>query len=291
MTYTPHMESLAPPPGTIAPLLAVQAMLGGAGAQIGWLLLGFGSIFFWGIAWNADLSGWRFREDTVARTSGVTLECRQTGFSQGRSSRRQWVDRNLYRYAVEGRQFQSESFAWERCVFGPVTVEYLRLDPAISRIAGMRRWPLNAWDAMPALLPAVGLGLVIAGLLKGRWRLRLLREGLPASGRLVEKVVTASSTRGRADYRMTFEFTAHNGLTGRASLRTNRPEQLEDGPATLVLYDPADLSRGLLFRSLPGNVVIDQQGQPARSGSRAFLFLPLVTVLGNAWYVYRHWIA
>jgi len=266
-------------------------MLGGAGAQIGWLLLGFGSIFFWGFAWNADLSGWRFREDTVARTTGVTLECRQTGLSQGRSSQRQWVYRNLYHYAVEGRQFQGASFALERCVFGPVTVEYLRLDPAISRIAGMRRRPLGPRDTMPALVPAIGLGLVIAGLVKGRWRLRLLREGLPASGRLVEKVVTSSRTNGRADYRMAFEFTAQNGLTGRASLRTNHPEQLESGSETLVLYDPADLSRGLLFRSLPGNVVIDQQGQPARSGSRAFLFLPLATILGNGWYVYRHWIA
>ena len=82
-----------------------------------------------------------------------------------------------------------------------------------------------------------------------------------------------------------------NGLAGRASLRTNQPELLDSSPDTLVLYDPADLSRGLLFQSLPGNVVVDQQGQPARSGSRAFLFLPLVTLLGNAWYVYQHFIA
>jgi len=297
VTYTLGMESLTPsrvasPPRTISPLFQIQAMLGGTGAQIGWLLLGFGSIFFWVFASNADLSGWRFRGDTLARTSGVALECRQTGFSEGDESQSQAIYRNLYRYAVEGQPFQGVAYAVDRCVpGGPVAVEYLRLDPGVSRIEGMRRRPLSPWATLVAVVPAVGLCLVIGGLVKGRWNLRLVRHGLPAAGRLVEKVATRSSTMDHPDYRMAFEYTAQNGFAGRATVRTNQPERLEVGPETLVLCDPADLSNALVFRSLPGDVVMDREGQPARRGPLGFLFWPAVTILGNGWYVCRHWIA
>ncbi|HJZ98034.1 MAG TPA: hypothetical protein VKE70_16100, partial [Candidatus Solibacter sp.] len=56
-----HSNPIGEPPRKIPLTLAVQMYLGGVGTQIGWLLLAFGSIFFWAFAWHADLSGWRFR--------------------------------------------------------------------------------------------------------------------------------------------------------------------------------------------------------------------------------------
>ena len=270
-------------------MLRLQTMLGGVGAQIGWLLLGFGSIFFWVFAWNADLSGWRFRADSLARTSGVSLGCGPTRFSQGPKYHPHVVYRNLYRYTAEGQSYEGESYAPKCRARGPVAVEYLRLDPGISRIAGMRRRPMPAATALVALLPAVGLCLVIAGLLKGRWKVRLLRDGLPASGRIAGKAPTGSTINGRAVYRVTVEYTPWDGPPSTAAVRTSRPERLENSPETLVLYDPANHSRALVFQSLSG-VRFDRDGQPARSGSLAFLFLPLATIAGNGCYVYTCWI-
>ena len=285
MPESPTLSRLAPPPRSIPPVFAVLTMLGGTSAQIGWFFLGFGSIFFWAFVWNADLSGWRFRPETMATIRGVSLGCRQTGFSEGTKHYPHRIYQNLYRYSVEGQDFRGASFAVDQCTSrGAVSVEYLRLDPAVSRIAGMRRQPVSPWGALVALLPGAGLCLIVAGVFRGRWSLRLLRDGQPAAARLIDKTATGSRTMGRPDYRMDFEYTAQNGAQGRASLRTNQPEPLE-GAETLVFYDPADLSRGLLFPSLPGDVAIGSDGQPTRTGSRAFLVLPLATLIGNACYV------
>jgi len=172
-----------------------------------------------------------------------------------------------------------------------VAVEYLTGQPGISRIAGMRRQPLSWWATVGALLPGVGLAMAIAGLVKGRRRVRLLREGLPASGRLMEKVSTGVRTNGRPVYRMTFEYTAQNGVTGRVTARTNSPERLEDQSRELLLYDPRDLAKAFLIDDLPGTVTIDEAGQPVPGGAGAYFLLPALTLLGNGWYVYRHWIA
>jgi len=269
--------------------LRIQTLLGGTGSQIGWFVLGFGSIFFWVFALKTDLSGWRFRQDTVARIRGNSAGCRKTGFYEGDSFRHRDVYQNLFRYTVDGQSYTGVAYALDQCVSrGPVDVEYLRLEPAVSRIAGMRRRPVGYIGLLGAALPGVGLCIVVVGLIKGLWKLRLLRDGLPAAGRQIQKVATGSSTLNRPDYLMVFEFATPGGPPGRASVCTNSPERLEDGRETLVLYDPSHPSQGLLFRSLPGDVLIDPQGQPTRTGSRAFLFLPVITILANAFMAWRH---
>ena len=259
---------LAAAPRVIPASLQVQVLLGGTASQIGWFLLGFGSIFFWVFACKTDLSGWQFRQGHVARTSGISLGCQKTGFREGDEHLpRSVVYRNLYRYAVDGQTLRGASYSLGQCVSrGSVTVEYLLLDPATSRIIGMRRRPLSPWAALAAIVPAVGLTMVLVGIFRGRGKLKLLCRGLPASGHLIQKLETNSRTMGRADFLMTFEFTTQYGLIAQTKIFTNQPEPLESEPETLVLYDPAKLSGGLLFRSLPGEVSIGRDGQPARSG-------------------------
>jgi hypothetical protein len=92
---------------------------------------------------------------------------------------------------------------------------------------------------------------------------RVLRDGVPAAGRLISKVATGSSTNGRSDYRMTFEYTAQDGNTSRLTTRSNRPERLEDQSQELVLYDPANRESAFLMDGLPGSVTIDESGQSA----------------------------
>ena len=101
---------------------------------------------------------------------------------------------------------------------------------------------------------------------------------------------TGSSTRGRPDYRMTFEYSAADGTMARLTTRTNRPERLEDHPQELLLYDPQTPANAFLIDDLPGSVTIDESGQPTPSGG-SHLTLPVLTLLGNGWFVYRHWIA
>jgi hypothetical protein len=268
--------------------------LGGAASQIGWFLFGFGSIFFWMFAWHADLSGWRFRPGSVAQTPGEALGCRDTHYYVGgtESHRGTPVYKNSYRYTVDGNRFEGASYAAGRCVTdGGVTVEYLLSQPEVSRIIGMRRDLLSPRTILAALLPGAGLALVIAGLVKGRRAVRLLREGLPAPARLINKASTGATTLGRAVYRMTFEYSAQSGATGRVTVRTHLPERLEDEQRELLLYDPSTVASAVLLDDLPGTVTVDETGQPKAGGSGRFLLLPALTILGNGWYIWRHWIA
>src|SRR5215471_12392876 len=108
------------PPRDVHPLVTAQMMLGGPLSQVGWLIFGFGSIFFWMFAWKADVTGWRFRDAATARVRGDALECRDTKYYVGgsRGSRGTPVYANRYRYAINGEPFTGVSYATGECVSG-----------------------------------------------------------------------------------------------------------------------------------------------------------------------------
>ena len=281
-------ERIGPPPRNVPLMLAAQVSLGGAVSQLGWLFFGFGSIFFWLFAWQADLTGWRFREGNIGTTAGQSLGCRDTHYSVGgsRGSRGTPVYENRYRYEVDGSALTGKSYETGNCVAGgQVTVEYLLAQPGYSRIQGMRRRLLSPWAALATIFPGVGLAVAIVGLRQGRRRIRLLRDGLTAAGRVVSKVPTSAKVMGRVVYKVTVEFSSRDGAVRRATTSTNRPEVLGDEPTETVLYDPDDPANAAALDSMPGNVVVDEGGGLRAAGSRAFLILPVASVLVNAWFL------
>jgi len=285
------LGQFAAPPRTIGTPLAARVLLGSPRSQLGWLALGFGSIFFWGFIWNIDFSGWRFTFEPVGHTSGRFVYCNDTTFVRGRNQATRGIYENHYQFELVGRIFQGSSFAIGGCAGGTLPIEYLRAHPEVSRIAGMRRRPFGPSTLLVDVPSAVGLFMIFTGFVQGRARLRLLRDGLPATGRLIDKTRTNAGTNRGQVYRLTFAYTSRTGATGRVTASTARPELLEDKAGVLLFYDPAHLKRAVLLATLPGNIHADEMGQPVARPSRAFLVLPALTVLGNLWYVYRHWIA
>jgi hypothetical protein len=264
---------------------------GGALNQIGWLLLGFGSIFFWAFTWHADLSGWNFREGAVERVPGRVLSCRDTKYSVGGSDTAHGtpVYENRYRYEVGGRELEGVSYATGRCLPGArVTVEYPVGRPEYSRIEGMRRGLLGPWALLMALLPAVGLLCVIAGLRKGGLCGKLLREGLPVAGAVTAKFSTGSSTMGKRDYRVVVEFETPGQRSRKVMLTTNHPEDLDNGLCTMVLYDPENPTHALPIGGMPGTVTEDESGSFTGNMSWNILVLPALSLIGNGWYIWRH---
>jgi hypothetical protein len=284
MTESPG-RPFAAPPRTIGTALAARILLGSVRSQLGWLILGFGSIFFWGFIWNIDFSGLRFSFEPVGHTSGRFLSCNDTNFVRGRNRATRGIYENHYQFELLGRIFQGSSFATGGCVAGRLSIEYLRKHPEVSRIAGMRRRPFGPSTLLVDVVPAAGLFMVVTGFVQGRARLRLLRDGLPATGRLIDKTRMRTGTNRGQMYRLTFEYTSQKGVTGRVTASTALPELFEDKAGALVFYEPADPKRAVLLASLPGKVVAGPAGQPAASPSRAFLVLPALTVLGNVWHI------
>jgi hypothetical protein len=268
------------PPREVSPLLAAQMYLGGASAQIGWLIFGFGSIFFWAFAWHADLSGWRFREGKIARVTGEILNCRQTNYASDDEP----VFANEYHYMVGPESIGGVSYSTGDCASGQVTVEYLIGAPDVSRIAGMRRDVMGPWVILVAVLPIAGVVPVVLGLRKGKLRVALLRDGAVAHGRVVAKKATATETNGRRVYRITVGFTARDGRAGEVAVRSNRPEQFEGD--TPVLCDPRNPVRALPMVALPGKISEDPTGRLSGGSAVKYAVLPILSLLINAAFVW-----
>jgi hypothetical protein len=269
-------------------MLAAQMYLGGVSTQIGWLLFGFGSMFFWAFAWHADLSGWRFSAGNVGRVTGEILNCRETSYSMGGSddSSGDPVYANEYHFSLNGESIGGVSYSTGDCASNPITVEYLIGHPDVSRIAGTRRDIMSPWGVLIAILPGVGLLFVVLGWRRGALRVRLLRHGVMATGRVTEKVATNSETMGRRDYLMRVAFTAGDGSTQSVAMRTNRPEDLKGGPQ--VLHDPRDPSRALPLADMPGSIKEDRTGRLTGKGAWKSMALPAIALLINGLFVWKN---
>jgi hypothetical protein len=92
---------------------------------------------------------------------------------------------------------------------------------------------------------------------------------------------------GKPDYRMTVEFTARDGSAHNTTVTTNRPESLEDDAQESVLYDPENREIALPIDGLPGSLSLDESGRIIPGGSRSFLTLPTLSLLCNAWFIWR----
>ena len=146
-------------------------------------------------------------------------------------------------------------------------------------------WQFVRFVAWIAIFPVVGLAVVLSSLVTGRLRMRLLRIGLLAHGRLVEKY-RSGGMDDEPVYVLTYEYRAGDGILRRTTAERRFPERLGDYPdEALLLYDPGRSEKAVLVNDLPGTVTLDEGGQLA-GASFEFVFLPAITVLIYFW-LYR----
>ncbi len=132
------------------------------------------------------------------------------------------------------------------------------------------------------LLPLLGLFLALRGIPRGLRRIRLLRSGRPALGRLVDRRETNMTINDEPVIALTFEFTTEDGLKARVVERTHRPQPLEDDEEEPLLYDPRWPERAALLDHLPGAPRVDTRGRlHVTLGPRTFLplLLPLAVII------------
>jgi hypothetical protein len=290
-TRRPEFQYLSAPPRGLSPALAVQTLFGGFLQQFGWLFFGFGMVFFWVFVMQSEIaSAFQFRAVAVA-------EGRVTGHHATSASENETrIYATTYEYRVKDVDYGGTSYApgQHRAAGERIAVEYARDNPARSRIQGMRTQPFSSFVVFVAIFPAVGLGFILFGL-RGRFQeLSLLRSGIAAYGRLVDKQPTHMQINNRPVYRLRFEFQARDGRNGVAEARSHTPEVLEDEAEEPLLYDPADLNRAVLLDALPGRIEVGMDGQ-LRSGSvlraLASLALPALALGGHGLYFYlAYWI-
>jgi hypothetical protein len=248
--------NLAGPPRSVPLLVRTKVLLGGFLTQFGCIFLGFGMIFVWAFTLNADLTSWYHFRGRLETAQGTVLHSEQTSFSVGGSehSKGTPIYANHYSFVGPGNvEYEGVSYKKGRALKkgGKVTVEYPPDQPERSRINGMRRSPMGLFGLMPIIFPLVGLCLMTVGLKKGIRGNRLLVIGHQTTGKLKSKVATSTKINNRTVFKLTFEFTAADGIGYEAVGKTHKPEKLEDEAEEPLLYDPILPSYAVMLDALP----------------------------------------
>jgi hypothetical protein len=172
-----------------------------------------------------------------------------------------------------GRQFEP---GWD------VTVNYLRSNPAISRLPGTRRGMFPAWVlGIVAPFPLIGLVFIAFGLRRGLQAVKLLSIGQVGMGRLKSKEPTGVRVNNRPVYNLTFEFSA-DGTLYEVSSKTHQPHLLQDERQERLVYNPRHPDQAVMLDNLSGSPQLDDFGQiqpGSLKGALLTLILPAVTVL------------
>ena len=226
------------------------------GAQIGWGVFGFGMIFFWVFAGNADFSKFTFHPD--GRVFGRVTRVEGTGASENE----QTISATHYQYSVAGELYNGKSYTTggTPAVEDEVTIEYDEDNPSRSRIEGMRRAMFGPWSVIVAIFPAVGLAFLIPCTLWGRKRNRLLREGILTTGKVIDVRPTNMTINRQPVWEVVFEFHDRNGQRRECSARSTNTERLQDEDAEPLLYDPEDPSKACALDEAPARPKFDLNG-------------------------------
>ena len=269
---------LAPAPRRVPPSIRVANAFNGV-SLIGWFLVGFSSIFMWVFVGNADLSFVTFRGE-VAKAAGRVTRVEETNASENDTK----VVATHYEYSVAGNPFNGVAYATGRSksVGENVEIEYTAADPAKSRIPGFRRAMFSPFVLFVLIFPAVGAGLIYAGLRVGHRRNHALEHGVLTSGKLVEKRATNVRVNNQPVYEFVFEFTARDGRRHQAAVRSNAPAALEDERAEPLLYDPSDPSRVYVLDEAPARPQINEAGElVGRLSAFGRLVIPTAVIAAN----------
>jgi len=281
------------PPRAVPLCTWVTVLFGGVLQQIGWFFLGFGMIFFYVFGLEADLSGLWMRLMDTRQATGVVTSIEDTNASENESP----VYAVHYRYvAANGTKVEETAYStgYYPDAGQRVTVEYLRSNPEVSRVEGMRRTTFGPAAIFVVIFPLVGASLAFFGLLEGIRVSRLLRIGRLAFGKLTAVAGTNTTINSRQVMAMTLAFRAHDGATYDVTSKTNLPENLDDQAEELILYDPDDPTRGAALDALPGKLQIDQSGTIRLGRPIACLttlILPGLTILGHGLYLFFRFVA
>lgn len=291
--FGPNGFSLTGPPRSVPLLVRGRILFGGFVSQFGWAFFGFGMVFFWIFALNADLLGWYFFSGELETAKGVVTRSEETRASEGGSEHSEGtpVYKNHYRFTYGEWEYEGSSYATGRRKEAgkAVTIEFPRGDPERSRIRGMRTAVFGPMAALAAIFPAVGLCFIVAGLRKGRKAMRLLVHGKQGVGTLKSKEATGTQMNDQMVYKLTFEFVADDGRTYEAVAKTHQTHELEDDAEEPLLYDPIRPAYATMLDHLPGSPRIDANGsvQTDSAGrSLAVLFLPIISIAGHGIWAY-----
>ena len=241
----------------IPPVYYLKFLGGGVIGNIGWCFFAFGMLFFWALHVPAsvrELVVFSGRTDTV---SGIVSSVDETNMAVNDEV----VHLVRFTYLVAGNEFKGISYLRYRPEpTSSVTVEYIVTSPQLARIEGGSYTPFGGVALAAAIFPLLGLIMVIFPLYGNVRRLRLMRYGQVAQGRLEKAEDTHMSVDEETVVRFRFVFEDTQGRQHRLVYRTHETERITDDKKEAILYFAHKPAVACLLDALPGAAKLQGDG-------------------------------
>jgi len=249
---------LAPPPRAVPFTLRLVVMLGGVLPLLGWIVLGVGLLLTSLLLPHVEpLSGDPFVDAVTVRGKITNVAATSTRVASRRvhAVHFQWTDSDGV--ARDGVSYGSAPLPE---IGSDAAIEVSPGSPPLARVAGFRAFLLPAAANLVLLIPIVGALLLLGGAWRGHRLVRLLQDGLPGRGRLVDRKKTNTAVRGRRVEVLTFAFTDGEGRQRTARVRSHRLADVLDEAEEPLLYAP-DADRAALLDDLPARPRWNERGE------------------------------
>lgn len=265
--------ALAPPPRPVPWSLRLQVLGSGMLPLLGWIFLGIGLLFAWLFLRQAEpLFGDPFGGQ-LATVDGQVLAVESTGARVNEND----VHAVRFRYEVGGRSLEGTSYTSGATPAPQATVpvEFVRADPTVARVRGMRTAMFPAMVWLVLLFPGAGAVLLLVGLGLGWRRVHLLQHGVMVRGHLVASRPTNMRVNKQRVHELTFRYLGTDGREHDGTVRTHQLQDITDEDEEALLHDPAT-GRIVLWDMLPRRPELDRDGQflPVGLGGLWFVLLP-----------------
>jgi hypothetical protein len=263
----------------------INIFFGGFANQFGWIFFGFGMVFFWIFAVNADTSFLLFFGERVT-AQGIITDSRDTNVSINEKT----IYENHYTFVDDrGKKVQDLSYSTGRWLKEGtlVTVEYPAEKPYYSRIREMRREMFASSSLFVLIFPLVGLTILIFNLKEALQRVKLLQYSVFTQGKFLSKEPTNRMINDQRVYKFTFGFKDRSGRKFEVSEKTHYNARVLQGDREAkLLYQEDNPDNAIL---LPDWLKLDKQNniQPGSlTCSFCKLIVPLITLLGHGAYFF-----
>lgn len=240
---------------------------------------------------NCDLPGWLYFRGPLETAPGRVVHVERDGmFAERRSlNTTRPILRCDFEFEQGGQRFTGRSYtsAAEVSEGAACEVEFAPGKPGRARIRGMRSAPFGLDVLFFLLLPALAFGLLVCSQQRAKRVLRLLEDGQPATGRLLELV---RHMRGKRTARV--EYALRGGELASVEIEAQTPALYGEDRGVRLLVDPREPARAIAFDDLPLAPGIDELGniRPTPAALLApYLILPGLVVAAYA--AFAWWLA
>lgn len=275
---------LNPAPRKLDIFAIVSIFFEGTLKQFFWLFFGFGSLLFWIIGSQADMS-FLFYYGDIERSDGIIQHIEQTNYYSN--------DEAVYKYFYsftdkEGvfREDVSYSTSDYLDVETSVTVEYPEGKPYLSRIKGFRRSPFGPFGIIIIIFPGIALVFLYFSIRKSFKRLKLLKNGELAFGVLKRREATNTRINNKTVYKLTFQFLTKNDENIRFIEKTHRTDLIKDNDDEPIIYNSLNPKEAVHFYLI--NTIMIYNGRfVSKSSVTALLSLiiPLLVIVENLLFI------